>query len=181
MFESKGSRAILLLGGFCVVLPSVLPNPLVHGLSFSGVIYLLTAAGYELRGSPSLRDAVGIAAIGTLLVTLLRLQSVASARSELGTGEFVFVLFQPFVQTPFVVAVMAACGIAQDRTNQLALSGVLVVPFVADIYRQEVLVAGWGFGPMGTVVFTTGTFLVSAVIGLPLYLYARRFGLERSQ
>mgnify|MGYP006281665185 FL=1 len=163
-----------------MVLPSVLPG-LVDALPLSGVIYLLTVIGYERRESLTLRYAVSVAAAGTLFVTLVRLQSVASARPELGAGELVFVLFQPFVLTPFVVAVMAARGIAEDRSHQLALTGALLVPFVAQIVRQEVIIEGSGFGLWGTLLFTTGTFVASVVIGLPLYLYARRFSSERSQ
>ena len=170
---------MLLLGGVFILLPWVLPGVLlVDRLSFSGVIYILTVVAYERRQSPTLRYAVGIAAIGPLLVAFGRLQSVASARPELGVGELVFVLFQPIVLTPFVVAVMAVCGIAKRRVHQLALSGVLVVPFVGKILREEQLITNWGFGLTGTVVFTTGTFLTSVVIGLPLYLYARRLSSE---
>ena len=177
MFASRESKAILLLGGLCVILPVALPGVLLaEGLPFSGVIYLLTVIAYERRGSPTLPYAVGVAAIGTLLVALVRLQSVVSARPELGIGDLGFVLFQPFVLTPFVVAVMAAGGIAQNRSHRLVLTGALVVPFVAQIVRQEVVIGGSGFGLMGTLVFTTGTFLASVIIGLPLYLYARQDG-----
>lgn len=169
MFKSRPSFVIVSIGFLSIVGSWVLSGILfdMGTLGFVGVIYLLTGLTYEVHDSPNLREAIGIAVISALIPVIFRLQTLLMKTVNLSVPEFTYVLFEPPVLVPLVVAFMPPFGLATKFSRKVIILVTVAIPFIVGFIR----VGNSGFGLLFNGLFYTILFFIGFVAGLPLYFY----------
>lgn len=145
-------------------------------LGFASV-YLVTAillGGAELSGwrqDITPLYAIASAVLATLVPVALGAWELQNTRPELAITDMRFILTQPHVLLPFIIAFMAPLGVAQTRNWQVVVVTVILAPFVG--LTLTGLTSGWGFGPTFVVLYHALLLIIGGIAGLPLYIYGR--------